>query len=298
MTLKTGGEGVKGKRMGVCTKCDKRYSCLVPLHGEKGGPMLCAVCAGAWHAEFTRRRRAGRVVIKAMRMFAKEGGQWGDIRKLQTVACFGDLAYAMTGRVLPGYDDADTSGSNVGDITSELLTDAIRLAHPDRHPPERQEMAKRVTAELLALRPFVFPAPKQRPAKSKRDSTSTGSRNDVKKPSQQTYPCELCADQVPFYYCAACRAEYDKRLDDEHELRKRKQREGYKRRQDRRRWRRGPTPCQECREPIQANRKDARFCSHACRQRAYRKRGGHASCMRGANNSGNPGAFNARKTVN
>jgi hypothetical protein len=31
------------------------------------------------------------------------------------------------------------------------------------HPPERQELAERVAKELLALKPFVFPAPKPKP---------------------------------------------------------------------------------------------------------------------------------------
>jgi hypothetical protein len=34
----------------------------------------------------------------------------------------------------------------------QLLTDAIVLCHPDRHPPERIEDANRVTARLLELR--------------------------------------------------------------------------------------------------------------------------------------------------
>jgi hypothetical protein len=33
-----------------------------------------------------------------------------------------------------------------------LLADAIRLTHPDRHPPDRSAMANRVTAPLNGLR--------------------------------------------------------------------------------------------------------------------------------------------------
>jgi hypothetical protein len=34
---------------------------------------------------------------------------------------------------------------------AELLRGAIALTHPDRHPPERQELANRITAGLLDL---------------------------------------------------------------------------------------------------------------------------------------------------
>jgi hypothetical protein len=42
-------------------------------------------------------------------------------------------------------------------LSLELLEDAIALAHPDRHPPERAARAGRVTAELLALRAYIKP---------------------------------------------------------------------------------------------------------------------------------------------
>jgi len=55
------------------------------------------------------------------------------------------------------------SGPGMSELTSDLLTDALSLVHPDRHPPERQELAKRVTARLSDLRPFVpEPEPSQR----------------------------------------------------------------------------------------------------------------------------------------
>jgi hypothetical protein len=37
-------------------------------------------------------------------------------------------------------------------LRPELLRDAIQLCHPDRHPPERSEIANRVTAALISLR--------------------------------------------------------------------------------------------------------------------------------------------------
>lgn len=36
----------------------------------------------------------------------------------------------------------------VSPVDAELLKLAIALCHPDRHPPERQEMCNRVTAAL------------------------------------------------------------------------------------------------------------------------------------------------------
>lgn len=44
------------------------------------------------------------------------------------------------------------------ELTSELLEAAVTLTHPDRHAPERAGKAGRVTAGLLALRPYVRPA--------------------------------------------------------------------------------------------------------------------------------------------
>ena len=67
---------------GTCDGCGKP-AWLIPLHGDKGGPLRCFLCAGAWHAKYTRRRKWGRVVIKAMRMFLKEGGRYCDLGKLQ-----------------------------------------------------------------------------------------------------------------------------------------------------------------------------------------------------------------------
>lgn len=37
-------------------------------------------------------------------------------------------------------------------LDPEMLREAIKLTHPDRHPPERQEQAARVTAWLISLR--------------------------------------------------------------------------------------------------------------------------------------------------
>ncbi len=40
----------------------------------------------------------------------------------------------------------------VGPMSDEMLLDLLRLTHPDRHPPERKELATRVTQQVNALR--------------------------------------------------------------------------------------------------------------------------------------------------
>ena len=44
--------------MGACTKCDE-HGYVMPLHGERGGPPFCFMCAGAWHAEHAPRGERG-----------------------------------------------------------------------------------------------------------------------------------------------------------------------------------------------------------------------------------------------
>jgi hypothetical protein len=57
------------------------------------------------------------------------------------------------------YDEGWRDGYRAGARCSSspafepaLLADAIRLTHPDRHPPDRVSMANRVTAALNGLR--------------------------------------------------------------------------------------------------------------------------------------------------
>ncbi len=253
-----------------CQKCGE-HTLLLPLHGDKGGPAFCFICAGKWHAEHTRRRKWGRIIIKAMKFYEREGGRWDDFNKLK-LAASGILE--DWGIDPLGYGP-DTIGAEVGDITSELLADTIQLTHPDKHPPERRDLAKRVTQELLALKPFVFPAPKAKPpaAPGARDGKIKSQRATVKEPSRPpAYPCSECADTVPYYYCTACKREWDKRRREERERDNAKQREQYARRQRWRRSQRPPTVCASCETEFKAKRKDAKYCSHDCRQRAYRKR--------------------------
>ncbi len=68
-----------------CKKCGE-HTLLLPLHGDKGGPEFCPICAGKWHAEHTRRRKWGRIIIKAMKFYEREGGRWDDFDKLKLAA--------------------------------------------------------------------------------------------------------------------------------------------------------------------------------------------------------------------
>ncbi len=65
----------------------------------------------------------------------------------------GDLAYER------GYSDGYVAGA--GDrarasfspaLDRDLIARAVRLCHPDRHPPERASEANAITARLLELR--------------------------------------------------------------------------------------------------------------------------------------------------
>jgi hypothetical protein len=118
----------------------------MPLHGEKGGPMMCPFCCGNWHGEHGKKRKFGRILIKAMKAYLAAGGRSSDIDKLKQSATIGSL------KVLIGFDvqaisdplgyGADSIGADVGDITTELLTDTLQLTHPDRHPPERRAVTQ------------------------------------------------------------------------------------------------------------------------------------------------------------
>ena len=261
---------------GYCDGC-KRRALLSPLHGpEKGGPLRCFVCAGAWHAEHGRRRKMGRVVIRAIKAFVDGGGSWSDVDKLKQTAQLGDLGQAYGVVVDPlGYmaETATTADETIL-LTSEILADALRLTHPDAHPPERRELANRVTRQLLALQPFVFPAVKPKPVtpdRLQRNASDKVTDRDLKKPSGSRYPCADCASTVPLFYCTACRAEFERRCQEERERKRPKQREWYARRKARRAMGKRPAPCAACGNEVRGKRKDARFCSGACRQRAHRK---------------------------
>jgi hypothetical protein len=258
-----------------CPGCGE-HSFLIPLHGGKGGPLRCPLCVGAWNAEHGRRRRTGRIVIRAIRAFFDAGGKYGDIDKLKLSVAAGDVGLDLQLDPL-GYmtDIARLDGADA-DLTSELLADVLKLTHPDHHPPERQELAHRVTQGLLALQPFVFPAPKPKPTvptSEPRDESFKAPRVALKEPLR--YPCSDCADTVPYFYCDACRAEWDRRREKECQRQNARQRAQYARRKARR-WK--SKACEACGVAFKVSggsgkgkRADARFCSNACRQRAHRK---------------------------
>ena len=256
------GGVVNAGRPGTCQGCSES-AWLLPLHGEKGGPVRCFKCAGAWNARHGRERRAGRVVIKAIRAYRAVGGR--DVNKLVAAAGAADL-----GVTLPGLEHIN-GAPDVTDLTLELLADLIELCHPDKHPVKRKELAGRVTQQLLALRPFVFPAPKpkeHKPKQEPRDAFVQVPIRPFNEPSRLcSFPCSDCAGDVPYFYCDACKAEWNKRQGKEAERERAKQRNWYRARRER--TRRSVT-CPGCKEPFKQRRVDQRFCSPACRQRECR----------------------------
>jgi protein-arginine kinase activator protein McsA len=255
-----------------CEGCGQ-HSFLIPLHGGKGGPLRCPLCVGMWNAEHGRRRRTGRIVIRAIRAFLDAGGKYDDIDKLKLSATSADVGWFDVDPL--GYMDgiARLDGADV-DLTSELLADVLRLAHSDHHPIERKELAQRVTQGLLALQPFVFPAPKPKKPDIPKSRSSNDSiklkRSDSEKP-KPSYPCPDCADTTPYYYCDTCRAEYERREQEEFNQRTANQRAHYKWRRQRMVRRRASRQCEECGLEFKKPRTDARYCSDTCRQRSHRK---------------------------
>lgn len=201
---------------------------LSPLHGDAGGPLMCVPCRLNWDKDDAARR-------------AREP-DWK--RKL-----YGD--------------DRAYKRSEIAYLTAELLQDALVLVHPDHQPPERAELAKRVTVELLALKPFVPPKPKPTPVTDVRGPPPAANA----KPLRLDYPCARCYATVPLYYCDGCRKQYD-------EIRQHKRNRAalqQRRLRARRRAMRPPASCLACGAKFKGKRQDARFCSDACRQKSHRK---------------------------
>ena len=115
--------------------------------------------------------------------------------------------------------------------------------------------------ERESYSPFVLP--------EQRDTSSEFPPN-FKDPLQPTYPCEACSNTVPAFYCDPCRAERKRREQKWQEEQNAKQREVYAHEN---RWRKlRMETCEGCGEQFKGKRKDAKYCSAACRQRAHRKR--------------------------
>jgi len=255
---------------GVCGGCGRR-TMLAPLHGpEKGGPLRCFVCAGAWHAEHGLKRRTGRVAIRALAAFMDAGGSMDDVGKLKMTALAKDMGFLGEEVLDPlGYmaETVQTAKETIL-LTSELLVEALRLTHPDVHPPERRDLANRVTQQLLELQPFTFPAVVRPPPPPPppRNASTAGPQAHYQKDVTPRYPCADCASGPPMFYCTACLAEYDRRHRIELDRASAKRR---KHRKFKRSIRVQPKPC-SCGKRIVGKRKDAKFCSNACRQKAHR----------------------------
>jgi hypothetical protein len=261
-------------QIGYCAICKSdTQKVVIPLHDDQGGPLVCHFCAGRWHAQHGRRRRAGRVVIRAIHAYGDAGGKWSDVDKLKQSALgryVGGIGGDVFGLDPLGYmaDAIRTDGENI-DLTSELLSDAVRLTHPDCHPPERQELARRVTQELLALKPFAFPALKPKavdPTPAPHSGSIKVPARNFKEPLRPSYPCKECKSTIPYFYCSPCRAEWNKRNEARRNCENAKQRKWYAAR----RARRPAAVCTACHTKFKGKRKDAKFCSNTCRQRAHR----------------------------
>ena len=260
---------------GQCAMCERR-DYLRPLHDAKGGPLCCLMCVGKWHGEHGRKRRTGRIAIRALKAFMDVGGSRKDIEKLTDSAMFAggtlDFGDEITDQL--GYLDGIARFNDTDvELTSELLADVLRLAHPDHHPPERRDLAHRVTQRLIALQPFVFPAPKPKPTPVPEPTGDHPRSKPERQPksSSSRYPCADCADAVPACYCDACKAEYEKREQEKFDRRTAKQRAQYKRGRERKLRLQPQRQCEGCGKAFKRSRTDARFCSDTCRQRAHRK---------------------------
>jgi hypothetical protein len=229
-----------------CEDCGTTKGIIAPLHLDKGGPLFCLPCGSDWHGRYGRRRKLGRVVIKALAAYDKAGGNFDEDLTRFKLAAWG---YPCAGH------EADTIGAEIGDITSELLADVLQLTHPDRHPPERRELAKRVTQELVALQPFVFPAPKPLGLEPQGSDGSLvvppagdkePSRLDLLSAEMRAFPCATCSDTIPHFYCDACRAEWHKRGRAKDEIENAKRRAWYRRRRAIRLKFQRPSHCRSC----------------------------------------------------
>ena len=241
------GAAVSAFDTGCCSRCGKR-TLVGPLHGEKGGAITCIPCGIEVHAEIRRSQRREKL---RNRLFQAE---------LNSLKRKDEEMFAAE-----------------DELSLELLQDTLRLVHPDRHPPEREEMARRVMQELLALKPFVLPKAKPRdvsPIVAPRANCPSVTRPATTELlARYHYPCEVCKHTVPTNYCGICRDRFDRiQAADAERWEERRARANARQRERRARrksWRR-PATCASCGAEFTGRRKDARYCSPACRQRAHR----------------------------
>jgi hypothetical protein len=99
--------------------------------------MCCLLCIGKWHAEHGRRRRLGRIVIRAMVAFLAGGGKSDDVNKLMLSAIAGDIGGARSRSArLHGRHSSHQRRDRRPHVR---LADTLKLTHSDHHPPERAE---------------------------------------------------------------------------------------------------------------------------------------------------------------
>jgi hypothetical protein len=80
----------------------------------------------------------------------------------------------------------------------------------------RSSADHRLGAQLLALRPFMFPA--RTPEQPLKVSPPRSEPHEGRLPRSSTpppYPCPACAATTPFYYCISCRTECQERQEAE-----------------------------------------------------------------------------------
>jgi hypothetical protein len=179
--------------IGRCDGCGESTA-LFPLHGEKGGPPRCVLCLGKWHAEHGRRRNRGRVVIRAIKGYLAAGGEWTDVNKLNICALGADIGGVFDIDPLGYMAGVAKTADEIIELTSELLADALVLVHPDKHPPERQELAHRVMTQLLALKPFVFPALEPKSPLPRSSQPAPRPANPPKQAQRNAKPAYPCSD--------------------------------------------------------------------------------------------------------
>jgi hypothetical protein len=214
----------------TCLRCGvtSATTLVFRLHGEKGGPLVCPKCVERIERDYSTRKRA---------MDLAAFDEWG----------MGPPGIAARARP--------------GELTRELIDNALQLTHPDRHAPEQQALATMVTAALAALRPYVRSVPKSEPvATDTRQYQPTAAGKPL-----ITFPCRDCFTLDPLYYCDECRQRWEavqrQKLDAENA--KRRERRARKRRHQRQ-------TCVVCREPFYGKRRDAKTCSSRCRVRLHR----------------------------
>ena len=199
----------------ACTKCGQ-VTYVAPLHDERGGPLFCfhvcrrMACRACAHVE-----ERGAFSIKALKAYDAAGGSTVD-------KDFRRIKIRRKRRFLLLVRAADDVGDDFSDLTSELLDATIALTHPDKHPIERKAEANRVTQELHALKPFVFPAPPPKepepPAKPRMTALfNDGTVRNLNNLSRRTFPVMTAATRCPASIAIPARHNDEKKQQEDHE---------------------------------------------------------------------------------